>query len=543
MIINNKLSDNRLNSDIDLAEVKEFCASYISNENDKSYKNLVVKEEPKFNIFSDIVIIGDGLGGSIMSTYLSSKSIFKIINVRPKKRTIHSAYSLSKEEISNLKCIFSKEELDEVISSIDSKGYFTFYDDSSPTQDDPNYVSLNVLDHEINIEAFYDSLDEKFLKNNGKFHLSKYSHVKRFNNYNYVYTEDGEIIKTRLIISALGENDPFNKLANPKENLLYACTYGAIVKLKENKLPKADILRTIDNSDNGIQYLYELFKKDDSDYSVIYVFYIDSKKADFVDLYNNKFIDQVEKYTGSQIIEIEKLLYGNIPLSKDLINKKRSAFDGHYLFGSLCGISPNSACGTQMFRYLDSVGSQLIESLKNNQLKRNHLNKIKPDRRQLLSWSLEGLFTNFMRLNDGEHHYTPNDQLKFTFKQFSRISDVKKRNDLLKAIFKPDVLGEMVIKTSASGHGLQYLTDIAKNNGGFFKLWLTLNSIMTSYIKEEFREILKHKSLISDPEKDKSEVIKEEHHKETLEKSKRINLIKPMIKHALFYFNPFRKTT
>lgn len=533
--------DNTFNIENQLDEVKDFCSDYFNEKSISSLKRIHLKNEPHFDLYSDIVVIGDGLGGSIISTYLSQYE-FKVLNLRPKNRTIHSAYSLSKEEFYNLNCIFNDKELKELIHKIDSEGYFTFFKNSSSEDDNPNYVSHNVLDHEINIESFYEILEEKFINNSGEYHFSKFKEIKRFNNFNYIFAEDGKVIKTKLFISALGENDPFNMLANPKERLLYACTYGAIVKLKDNKLPPADILRTIDNSDTGVQYLYELFKKEGSDLSTIYVFYIDSKKADFVNLYNEKFIPQVENYTGSKILEIEKLLYGNIPLSKDLISKNRSAFDGHYIFGSLCGISPNSACGTQMFRYLDKVGSQLIEGLKNNKLKRKDLNRIKPDRRQLLSWSLEGLFTNFMRLNIGEKTYTPNDQLTFTFKQFSRIKDTKERNDLLKAIFKPDVLGEMVIKTASSGDGLQYLTDIANNNGGFFKLWLTLNNIMGSYIKEEFKEIFKHKKLIRDPEIDKEQLLKEEIHKKTIEKSKRINLLRPMIKHALFYFNPFKKT-
>ncbi len=540
MKFNGPVSDISLDIDKKLNEVKEFCSHYFTDDRTISLKDLHIKAEPKFDFYSDIIIIGDGLGGSIISTYLS-KSNFTVTNIRPEHRIIHSAYSLSKEEIDNLSCLFSDEELKKLLSGIDSEGYFTFFDDSEPDKKEPDYISHNVLDHEINIEFFYDLLETKFLETNGKYHFSKFTKVKRYKDFNYVYTEDGKILKTRLLISALGENDPFNKMANPKEKLLYACTYGAIVKLEENILPKADILRTIDNSLNGRQYLYELFKKEGSDLSTIYIFYIDSKKADYVDLYKSKFINQAEKYTGSKIVEIERLLYGNIPLSKDLLTKNRSAFDGHYLFGSLCGISPNSACGTQMFRYLDNIGSQLIKALEENNIKRKHLNKIKPDRRQLLSWSLEGLFTNFMRLNEGEYSYTPNDQLKFTFKQFSRISEVKKRNDLLKAIFKPDVLGEMIIKTTASGDGLQYLSDVAKNNGGFFKLWLTFNSIMASYIKEELREIMKHRNLIRDPEKDEVQLSKEKHHEETLEKSKHINLIKPMIKHALFYFNPFKK--
>lgn len=529
-----------------LNEVDQYCNSYLDIKTSNYYSKLKPKNEPHFDKETDVVIIGDGLGGSIISAYIS-KSNLSVVNIRPQKRIFRTAYSLAKNEFDDLKCIFNNNEIDELISKVATEGYFSFFKNNqqdSSINIGTNYISHNVLDHEIHVNDFFKLLDKKFEENNGSIIPSKFKSTQRYKGFNYTTTENNITVKSKLLISAMGENDPFNAIVNPNEKLLYACTYGAKVKLESDKLPPADILRTIDNSANKRQYLYELFRDKKSGYSTIYIFYISDSKADFPSLFKNQFIKQVEKYTESKIIEIDKLLYGNIPLSSKLLSKKRSAFDGHYLFGSLCGISPNSACGTQMFRYLDSVGKQLIDSVKNNKLTKKHLNNIKPDKRQLLSWSLEGLFTKFMKIDKHEKSYTPNYQLNFTFKQFSRISNIRERNDLLRAIFKPDVLGEMILKTTASGDGLQYLSDIASNNGGFIKMWLKINSIMSSYIKEELKEFFKHKEIIKkhdmSKEMEELENTKMITHSNTIANLKKINLFPSMLKHAIYYFNPFK---
>lgn len=544
----NKNSSNIYEYKIDeqLKEVSQYCNNYLEKSNHNYINEKTPNQEPSFNSNVDVVVVGDGLGGSIISTYFSQSNL-SVINVRPEKRVIRMAYSLAKNEFDDLSCLLNDNKRKKLLSKVANEGFFSFKksdQDVSSINIETNYISHKVLDHEIHVNEFFKHLDEKFIENNGSIHLSKFKSIQRYKGFNYVTTEDDEIIKSKLVISAMGENDPFNCKVNPKEKLLYACTYGAKLKLENDYLPPADILRTIDDSENGTQYLYELFRDNKSGYSTIYIFYISDSKADFVSLFENKFVNQVEKYTESKITHIDRLLYGNIPLSSKLISKKRSALDGHYLFGSLCGISPNSACGTQMFRYLENVGNQLIDSVKKNNLSKKYLNGIKPDKRQLLSWSLEGLFTRFMKIDDHEKSYTPNNQLNFTFKQFSRISETTERNDLLRAIFKPDVLGEMIIKTTASGDGLQYLSDVASNNGGFIKMWFTINRIMSAYIKEEFKELFKHKKLLKQYEKDKDkkdlENSKLNNHSKTISNLKKINLLPSMFKHAFYHFNPFK---
>jgi len=452
---------------------------------------------------ADVVIAGGGPSGLMYSLYLIQRG-FSVIVIEPQEIGYTTRdWNISLDELMHLRCMLTEEEIMGCISGrIVSQGNIQFKNLFT-------YRSTNVLDIIVDPEKFLKLLGSKivaFQKRNKEevFFKTRYDNFTIGSDRVFVSTADGRKVEAKLFLHGMGSQDEISWFANYGSPGTYYHAVGVNARIGDTFRPHGDLLDTIEDASYGPhtqQIIWQFFMSEapHSDCATIYIFSMEREQASLVALMKY-FADTVCRYLQADVIKVNKLLYGYIPLPDDMTGIKRSIFPRVYSIGECSINSVATGCGFCMcIKNLDTIGSQLVRALKKSErhqksLSAFRLNQIIPDMRQLCSVSIEQLFKENVMRADNESIDKPNLHNARMFKLFSLIGDEKGRNDMLKSIIRPYLFMDALVKVrTETDITMSEFFDILKSNNR--NLSQRLRLIAANYWKLllcEIKQAFKH---------------------------------------------------